>query len=222
MNDEYFAGLFDAEGCASINFHETWDHTYRIRAQPMLRITLSDNYFCGLFDGDGCACLRLAEGGGRIKVSPALKIAIQDTNGLLNAIKEKYGGSISKSEGKKEIVWVLSGLQIEKAIDALLQNCVIKRPQLLVLKHLVLPLIRSKKHLRPDGLKKLIEIHKTLNRSTVKRKNWEKILERNILNFEAKKEPYYDPKVQRWRHGFTAKFLTAPVAEKPEKPRARK
>lgn len=182
MNNKYLSGLFDAEGCVQMGLCSNSELAQKIGVSPALIIAIKNEYFSGLFDGDGSAYLSLSVSPHKhLDVAPRLKIKLKNGEELLRLICKKYGGTVSEQKKSHMIIWQIHTLSdVERVTDVLLQHCIIKRPQLLLLKYVVIPTIKNKEHLTREGMLKLIEIHEQLNQHGGKsklRKDWRKILD---------------------------------------------
>ena len=185
INDEYLSGLFDAEGWTNLTFSENSKLKMGIAPKPIVEIKLGHRYFCGLFDGEGnidVSLLEHPEMAMGIQAMPRMRLVMSNGWQLLSKIKEKYGGHIRKSKVcRNGAEWYVSDLEgVERMADILLRNCIVKRPQLLIMKYIVLPLIKRGEHRTPQGLLALIEIQKRMNSGKGGIKDWREILLRKL------------------------------------------
>lgn len=174
-SSKYFSGLFDAEGSCYVSFGQS-ANKYGLQASPTLKICMAP-YVAGLFDGDGSISIGVAKGEARylVKCHPYLNISGSDS--LLSFIQQMYGGRVTHLRGKV-FAWTVNKIEdVARIVDILLEFSILKRPQLLLMKTVVLPMFHRGEHLTVEGLTRLIEIAGCLNPNRRRgMRDWKRVL----------------------------------------------
>ncbi len=151
---------------------------------------MDNGYFAGLFDGEGTACIvftNALEYNFGVQAQMNFSISLNYGELALKLIKQKYGGNLCRCVDGRNSWTTRSPPVIKQLLPILLKNCIVKRPVLEKFRDEVLPIFERDEHTKEVGLRKLIELQKTLNYVSTTRKDWNAVLDEGVKRFAFKR-----------------------------------